>query len=100
MTRMPMLVRRFCLPAGCLLLDPAGAVAAGGQLDLPVWSMAPFALLLLAIAILPLVAGHFWHSNFNRFLVSALCALPTIGFLCWHQQNTGEDTMTPLAHEM
>jgi Na+/H+ antiporter NhaD/arsenite permease-like protein len=42
----------------------------------PVWSVAPFVLLLLAIAVLPLVAGHFWHSNRNKAVVSALFAAP------------------------
>jgi hypothetical protein len=100
MNSLPMLARRFCLPLALVLSAPASACAAGGGLNLPLWSVAPFILLLLAIAVLPLVASHFWHRNRNRLLVSALFALPTIGLLYWHQQTTGEDTMSPLAHEM
>jgi len=49
--------------------------------ELPFWTMLPFAGLLLAIAILPLVAHHFWESNRNRGLVSLLFALPTVVYL-------------------
>ena len=39
------------------------------------WS-APFALLLLAIAVLPLAAGHWWEHNRNKGIVCALLAAP------------------------
>ena len=45
-------------------------------LDLPVWTVFPFAGLLLAIAILPLLAPHFWESNRNKGLIAGLFALP------------------------
>src|SRR5688572_26576223 len=64
-----------------LLLTPAVASAAAGKVEVAPWSVAPFALLLLAIAILPLVAGHFWHSNARKFLVAMLLALPVVGYL-------------------
>ena len=49
------------------------AVASGPALGhlLPIWSVAPFGLILLGIAVLPLVAGHFWERNRNKALVSA-----------------------------
>jgi len=40
--------------------------------------LAPFVLLLLAIAVLPLVAHHWWERNRNRALVAAATALPAI----------------------
>src|SRR5919197_2890797 len=39
---------------------------------LPLWSMAPFGVLLLCVAVLPLVAGSFWGENRNK---AALCAV-------------------------
>ena len=48
---------------------------------LPTWSVLPFVLLLLAIAILPLAAPHFWQANRNKGLVSALLALPVALYL-------------------
>ena len=44
--------------------------------DLPVASAAPFVLLLLCIAVLPLCAGSWWEHNKNKALVAALLALP------------------------
>ena len=51
-----------------------GAHALGAVL--PYWSMAPFAVMLLCIAILPLVAGHWWEHNKNKAIVSAVLGLP------------------------
>jgi Na+/H+ antiporter NhaD/arsenite permease-like protein len=45
---------------------------------LPGWSVAPFALLLLAIAVLPLALPHFWESNRNKALVAAALGLPML----------------------
>jgi len=42
----------------------------------PLWTLGPFAALLLCIAVLPLAAPHFWHSNRNKALVSLGLALP------------------------
>jgi Na+/H+ antiporter NhaD/arsenite permease-like protein len=39
----------------------------------------PFAALLLAIAVLPLVAPRFWESNLRKLAVSALLGLPVLG---------------------
>ena len=36
----------------------------------------PFAALLLAIALGPLVAPHWWESNRNKLLVASACSLP------------------------
>jgi Na+/H+ antiporter NhaD/arsenite permease-like protein len=48
---------------------------------MPLWSLVPFLLLLGAIAILPLVASHWWESNRNKGLVAAALALPFVGWL-------------------
>jgi Na+/H+ antiporter NhaD/arsenite permease-like protein len=43
---------------------------------LPLWSVVPFGMLLLCIAVLPLVAGHFWEHNRNKALLSFLVGAP------------------------
>jgi Na+/H+ antiporter NhaD/arsenite permease-like protein len=43
---------------------------------LPLLAALPFALLLLAIALLPLFAAHWWEKNRNRALVTAILAVP------------------------
>jgi Na+/H+ antiporter NhaD/arsenite permease-like protein len=57
-----------------LFLTPlfAGGGANLGE-ELPLWSAIPFAGILLSIAIMPLVAPHFWHKHFPK--VSAGWAL-------------------------
>ena len=57
--------------------------SAGESLHVAPWSVAPFVALLLCIAILPLVAEHFWHRNLHKFLVSAGLALPVVGYLLY-----------------
>jgi Na+/H+ antiporter NhaD/arsenite permease-like protein len=48
---------------------------AAATTTLPTWSVIPFAALLAAIAVLPLIhrTAHWWESNRNRFIVSASC---------------------------
>jgi Na+/H+ antiporter NhaD/arsenite permease-like protein len=50
-------------------------------LELPVWTVLPFVLLLLSIAVFPLVLPHFWESNRNKGGVAALLALPVALYL-------------------
>ncbi|HYV37851.1 MAG TPA: sodium:proton antiporter [Gemmataceae bacterium] len=69
-------------------------------LDLPVWTIAPFALLLVTIAVLPLAAPHWWHSNRNRLIVSLGFAVPVAVYLVGLQLATGMDTIHPLLHEL
>lgn len=42
------------------------------------WSIIPFALMLLAIAIGPIVAKDFWEKNTNKLLVTLVLSLPTV----------------------
>jgi Na+/H+ antiporter NhaD/arsenite permease-like protein len=56
-------------------MSPHDHIAALGR-SLPLLSVLPFAALLLAIAVLPLVNGHWWEKNRNKAYVSALLALP------------------------
>jgi Na+/H+ antiporter NhaD/arsenite permease-like protein len=67
--------------------------AEGPILDVPVWSVVPFALLLLCIAVLPLVAEQFWHNNRNKAIVAAILALPVAGYLlARHSATQGAST--------
>ena len=62
-----------------LLTAPTVALASSGGGHgnlgeiLPLWSVIPFAGILLSIAVFPLVASHFWHRHFGK--ISAAWAL-------------------------
>jgi Na+/H+ antiporter NhaD/arsenite permease-like protein len=73
------------------------AIAADAPLGerLPLWSLAPFVLILLSIAILPLVAERWWESNRNKGLVAALFALP---FAIWLYDAFGAESIGHLEH--
>src|SRR5207244_560685 len=43
---------------------------------LPLWSVVPFAAMLLCIAVLPLAAGKLWESNLNKAVLSAVLGVP------------------------
>ena len=49
---------------------------------LPLWSVLPFAALLLAIAVLPLAVAHWWESNWNKLIVALALGLPIGIFMC------------------
>jgi Na+/H+ antiporter NhaD/arsenite permease-like protein len=59
-----------------------------------IW-VAPFACLLLGIAIIPLAAPHFWESNSRKLLVSAVLGLPVLVLYLAHDAqallHTGRD---------
>ncbi len=59
-----------------LLLSPESL----GQ-SLALWSVLPFVLLLFGIAVLPLVAGHWWEHNRSKALIAGLCSLPIALYL-------------------
>ncbi len=50
---------------------------------LPYWTVAPFVVILLGIALIPLVQGHWWESNLNKSVLSTLCSLPILAYLVW-----------------
>src|SRR5215467_8755868 len=54
---------------------------------LPVWSVMPFVLLLLAIAVIPLRWGHFWQRNRNKALVSLVLGLPVAAWVAVHDPS-------------
>jgi len=56
---------------------PAWASAPGPWVP-EVWSVIPFGLLLLAIAVLPLAVPHFWEPNRNKGIVAGLLSVPVL----------------------
>ena len=63
--------------------------------DIPYLAVAPFVLILLGIAVLPLVAHEWWESNRNRLIFTAVITVPTAGYLFtldWHMLlHAGEE---------
>jgi Na+/H+ antiporter NhaD/arsenite permease-like protein len=55
-----------------------------GVEDFPRWTMAPFAILVLAIAVLPIVAPRSWEKRGFQALVVATCAVPVVAYLVMH----------------
>ncbi|MBW7858682.1 MAG: sodium:proton antiporter [Leptonema sp. (in: Bacteria)] len=45
------------------------------------WSVIPFVLILLAIAVLPMIMEHWWHKNHNKLIVSAVLGIPVAIYL-------------------
>lgn len=54
------------------------------QHEIPLVLLIPFALLLAAIAVMPLTFAHFWESNRNKLIVALVCSLPVLGFLIYN----------------
>src|ERR1700723_4654402 len=81
------------MPMVCLAAEPA-------PLDLPPWSVAPFVLLLLTIALLPLAVPHWWHNNRNKAIVAAIFGIPVVLYLAGLQFLAGQPTLPLLGHEL
>ena len=65
---------------------------------LPYWSVIPFIVILLAIAIIPLLQGNWWESNLNKGVVSLLCALPIVSYLLW-LGPLGQKVLVEILHD-
>ncbi len=66
---------------------------------LPLWTILPFAGLLLCIAILPLATPHFWESNRNKGLVAFGFSLPVVAYLAGVQGEEGLHHLVEKARE-
>jgi Na+/H+ antiporter NhaD/arsenite permease-like protein len=66
--------------------------AALPPLEVPMAAAGPFVLFLAAIAVLPLAAGHWWHENRNKLIVSAAIGLPIAVFLLFQPHGAGHLT--------
>jgi len=53
--------------------------------EIPFILLIPFALLLAAIAIMPLAFAHFWESNRNKLIVALTCSVPVLSFLIYNK---------------
>jgi Na+/H+ antiporter NhaD/arsenite permease-like protein len=64
---------------------------------LPLWTVGPFALLLLAIAVLPLATPHWWEHNRSKAIVAAVLAAPLAFYLmvAW-----GDDGLHKVQHSL
>ena len=58
------------------------AAGAAVKVAPPFWTVVPFLLLLVAIAILPLIpaAAKWWHSNLNRFLMAIALSVVALAY--------------------
>lgn len=50
-------------------------------MEIPVFSLIPFVIMLLCIAVGPLVAEHWWENNRNKLIVSLVLGVPTAIYL-------------------
>jgi Na+/H+ antiporter NhaD/arsenite permease-like protein len=47
-------------------------------LAFPLWSVAPFLMMLLSIAVVPLTLSHWWDKNRNKLLLSLCMSVPVL----------------------
>jgi Na+/H+ antiporter NhaD/arsenite permease-like protein len=67
-------------------------------LDVPTWALVPFAGLLAAIALLPVLAEDFWHKHQRKALVVVLFAIPVAVYLLLLDWTTGRPGTAALLH--
>src|SRR3989442_521104 len=64
---------------GGLTIRPGRRQAVTTAALLPVYTVVPFVVILLGIAVLPLAAPRWWESNRNKLLVSIVLGLSAVG---------------------
>jgi Na+/H+ antiporter NhaD/arsenite permease-like protein len=74
--------------------------AAGNHIDVPAWTLIPFLLMLLAIAVAPIFMEHYWHKNRYKLLVSLLLSIPIIGYLYFLETHAGKVGLEKLHHAL
>ena len=55
----------------------------------PAWTVLPFIAYLLAIALLPLLAPRFWHSNRNKLILALAASIPVVAYLLLSTEHGG-----------
>jgi Na+/H+ antiporter NhaD/arsenite permease-like protein len=50
----------------------------------PFYSLLPFILMLLCVAVLPITAEKFWEKNSNKFIVALILSIPTVIWLLFN----------------
>jgi Na+/H+ antiporter NhaD/arsenite permease-like protein len=63
------------------------------------WTLAPFVCMLFAVAILPLVAGRWFHKNRSKALVALVLGLPTVIYLIATYGHLGLDSVVVTAED-
>jgi Na+/H+ antiporter NhaD/arsenite permease-like protein len=74
-----------------------GSAGLGAELGL--WTLVPFLLILLAIALLPLFAPHFWEHNRNKALVGLALAAPIAIYLLLAHGDAGQHALVEKLRE-
>jgi Na+/H+ antiporter NhaD/arsenite permease-like protein len=69
----------------------------GQQLEL--WTLAPFAGMLLAVAIMPLVAERWFHRHSNKAVIALVLGVPTLAYLFVRFGRTGLELAGTTAEE-
>jgi Na+/H+ antiporter NhaD/arsenite permease-like protein len=75
----------------------SASLVVGGQLGY--WTLVPFILMLLAIALLPLFCGHWFDRNRNKAIISAVLGIPTVVYLLVAFGGEGLDLTTKTAED-
>jgi len=61
--------------------------------SLPIYSITPFVIILLAIAILPLIIPRWWEKNINKLYISLILGLPVGIYYLYRSPNSLYSTM-------
>ena len=85
----------LCGPASALPVRDGQGLGA----TLGLWTLVPFVAILLAIAVLPIVAAHWWEHNKNKALVAFVCALPVVLTLIGGHGHAGAEVLLEKAME-
>jgi Na+/H+ antiporter NhaD/arsenite permease-like protein len=76
----------------------ANSAAELGQ-QLPMWTVAPFALLLGCIAVFPLVAPHWWEHNSNKGWIALALGAPIAAYMLFQFGHDGGHALLEKVHE-
>jgi Na+/H+ antiporter NhaD/arsenite permease-like protein len=66
--------------------------------NLSPFTIIPFVLILLGIAIIPLAAPHMWESNRNKGIFAAICGIPILAYFIFAVPD-GAHALLSLSHE-
>jgi len=73
------------------------SIELGEQLEF--WTLAPFACMLLAVAMMPLVCGEWFEHNRNKGIVAFVLGVPTVVFLVSRYGSLGLENAAHTAEE-
>lgn len=62
----------------------------GHTIELPFWSVIPFVLMLLCIAVLPLTFEHWWEQNRNKFIIACILGIPVGSYFLFFEGAAGQ----------